>query len=300
MINTLVFGKNGQLGRSLAAFSAQFPETTVQFLDRRACDLSKPAKITALIDLYRPDVIINAAAYTAVDQAENEPDLAHKINCDAVQTMAERAADLSIPLIHVSTDYVFGGQAEKPYRETDTVVPLGVYGATKLAGEEAVRAISDKHLILRTSWVYSPFGKNFVKTMLRLLSEKTEIGVVDDQQGCPTSALDLATGILRILPDVTRGDFAQFGTYHLVSDTQMTWWAFAREIQSKATELLGTEWSGASCEIKAVTSAQFPTVAQRPAYSVMSTEKFMTHFGFGLPTFDRSLSAVLQKLAGEA
>ena len=211
--------------------------------------------------------------------------------------MAENAARHSVPFIHISTDYVFDGEGKKPYRETDPVAPLGVYGATKLAGEEAIRAITNRHLILRTSWVYSPFGKNFVKTMLRLLGDKTHISVVDDQQGCPTSALDLATAILRIVPDIVRRGFDQFGTYHLVSGAEMTWCAFSREIQAKAINVFGSQWPGATCEIQAITSAEFPTAARRPSYSVMAPEKFRANFGFGLPEFDQSLMAVLQNLA---
>lgn len=296
MIKVLVFGKNGQLARSLALRCSAFAGLSLEFLDRTDCDVAQEDKITKAIDLYCPDIIINATAYTAVDLAESEFQRAQHINCDAVRVMAENAARHSVPLIHVSTDYVFDGDGKSPYRETDPVAPLGVYGATKLAGEDAVRAITNQHLILRTSWVYSPFGKNFTKTMLRLLGDKTEIGVVNDQSGCPTSALDLATAILRIVPEMMRRDFDQFGTYHLVSNTQMTWFEFTREIQAKAAKLFGNEWSGARCEIKAVTSAQFPTIAKRPAYSVMSTEKFITNFGFGLPEFDHSLIEVLRNL----
>ncbi|WP_417822656.1 dTDP-4-dehydrorhamnose reductase [Thalassospira lucentensis] len=296
MIKVLVFGKNGQLARSLAWRCKAFAGLRLQFLDRNDCDVAQSGNITKAVDLYRPDIVINATAYTAVDLAESEPELARRVNCDAVRGMAENAARHSVPFIHVSTDYVFDGEGKVPYRETDPVAPLGVYGATKLAGEEAVRTITNQHLILRTSWVYSPFGKNFVKTMLRLLGDKKHISVVDDQQGCPTSALDLATAILRIVPDIIRRDFDQFGTYHLVSDAEMTWRAFTSEIQAKATKILGEQWLGATCEIKAVTSAEFPTAAKRPSYSVMSTEKFIANFGFDLPEFNHSLIEVLRNL----
>ncbi|NIZ03309.1 dTDP-4-dehydrorhamnose reductase [Thalassospira lucentensis] len=297
MIKVLVFGKNGQLARSLAWRSSAFAGLSIQFLDRNECDVAQSGNITKVVDLYRPDIIINATAYTGVDIAENEPELARRVNCDAVREMAENAARHSVPFIHISTDYVFDGEGKKPYRETDPVAPLGVYGATKLAGEEAIRAITNRHLILRTSWVYSPFGKNFVKTMLRLLGDQTHISVVDDQQGCPTSALDLATAILRIVPDIVRHGFDQFGTYHLVSGAEMTWCAFSSEIQAKAIEIFGAQWPGATCEIQAVTSDKFPTAARRPSYSVMAPEKFRATFGFGLPEFDQSLMAVLQNLA---
>lgn len=296
MIKVLVFGKDGQLGRSLALRGEGGVGLSLQFLDRRMCDVSDSNSIIRAIDLYRPDIIINATAYTAVDLAESEVEIAQRVNCDAVRVMAEGAARQSLPFIHISTDYVFDGTGKVPYRETDPVSPLGVYGQTKLAGEETVRSISEKHLIFRTSWSYSPYGKNFVKTMLRLLSIKNEIAVVDDQQGCPTSSLDLASAILRVLPEVTRSGFEKFGTYHLSSDSQMTWCQFSRAIQFEATNLFGENWPGGQCKIKDVTSAQYPTIAQRPAYSVMSTEKFKANFGFGLPDLGTSLIDVLQNV----
>lgn len=277
--------------------SGDFAGVSLQLLDRNACDVLKPTSIARAIDLHRPDVIINATAYTAVDLAENNGELAQRINCDAVRVMADNAERQSVPLIHISTDYVFDGEGKTPYRETDRVSPLGVYGQTKLAGEEAVQEITERHLIFRTSWVYSPFGKNFVRTILQLLSVKNEISVVNDQQGCPTSSLDLAEAILRILPIATRTGFAKFGTYHLVPDTQMTWCQFSCAIQSEATKLFGEKWPGADCQIQAVTSTQFSTVAKRPSYSVLSATKFKANFGFGLPGFGHSLIEVLQNLA---
>lgn len=297
MTKALVFGENGQLARSLAMHRSDFPNVSMLLLDRTACDVSNQESITGAIDQHRPDVIINATAYTAVDLAESEENIAHSVNCDAVRAMAENAKHRTIPLIHISTDYVFNGERHSPYRETDTVSPIGVYGKTKLAGEEAVRMTTEKHLIFRTSWLYSPFGKNFTRTMLRLLNQQTEISVVNDQKGCPTSALDLAKAILTILPDVTHSKFEGFGTYHLVPDSHMTWYDFSCAIQSNATKIFGSRWPGVDCQIKAVSSSQFPTAAARPSYSVLSAEKFKANFKFGLPDFNHSLIEVLQILA---
>ena len=294
MIKALVFGKDGQLGRSLAMRSPDFAGVNLLLLDRNACDVLNSASITSAVELHRPDVIINATAYTAVDLAESQVEIAQRINCDAVRGMAENARRQSVPLIHISTDYVFDGERKTPYRETDRVSPLGIYGKTKLAGEEGIQEITEKHLIFRTSWLYSPFGKNFVQTMLTLLSQKTEIGVVNDQRGCPTSCLDLAGAILNILPEVTHPRFEKFGTYHLVPEKQMTWYDFTRAIQFEATKILGKKWPGTDCQIKAVTSAQFPTLAKRPSYSVLSAAKFTASFGFHLPDFNHSLTEVLQ------
>lgn len=298
MIKVLIFGKYGQLGRSLALRSKSLAGLSLQFLDRRACDVSKSSDVVNAINFYRPDIIINATAYTAVDLAESEVEIAQLINCDAVRIMAASAARQSLPFIHISTDYVFDGGGSRPYRETDPAGPLGVYGQTKLAGEEAVRSATEKHLIFRTSWSYSPYGNNFVKTMLRLLSIKNEIAVVNDQYGCPTSSLDLAAAILRILPDVTQSNgFDKFGIYHLSSDTPMTWYQFSRAIQAEARKQFGENWPGLNCEIKDVTGAEYPTIAKRPTYSVMSMEKFKANFGFGLPDFGSSLLEVLQRVA---
>ncbi|WP_417811178.1 dTDP-4-dehydrorhamnose reductase [Thalassospira alkalitolerans] len=296
MIKALVFGGNGQLGRSLMLCVRDFPDIELTFLDRRKCDLSDLGAIGRAILDCRPDIVINAAAYTAVDQAESDIEQAFLINRDAVRAMAQACEELNAPLIHFSTDYVFDGASQHPYRENDPVAPLGVYGASKLAGEDAVRAATARHLIFRTSWVYSPFGKNFVKTMLSLMVQRDVLTIVNDQTGCPTSSVDLAGAVLRLVPSVLGKTFAGFGTYHLVSGSPMTWFDFAVHIHRAAVERFRADWAGNECEIRPVSSDAFPTVAKRPGYSVMSSQKFTDTFGFGLPDLAESLGACLDQL----
>lgn len=297
MIKVLVFGKSGQLAKSLAQCAPDYRQIDLHFVDRTQCDLAQSDAVAVAIENACPDIVINAAAYTAVDQAEGEPEKAQAVNCDAVRAMADATEKRSIPLIHFSTDYVFDGTGTAPYRETDVTAPLGVYGKTKLAGEDAIRTRTARHLIFRTSWVYSPYGKNFVKTMLRLMVQNEEIRVVDDQVGCPTSAQDLAETVLKIVSVVLVPGFDRFGTYHLVSRDEMTWCGFARQIKATAQQVFGDQWAGAQCSIVAVSSYQFPTVAKRPNYSVLSVSKFTNAFGFGLPGIERSLRKTLMEMA---
>lgn len=297
MVEVLVIGKTGQLAQCLAKAAPHFPDIDLHFLDRASCDLECPEKVGTLIHDINPDMVLNAAAYTKVDQAENEPEKARKINCEAVRVMGEMTMRLSIPLVHFSTDYVFDGAGSAAFREDDPVAPLGVYGATKLCGENALRDIAGKHLIFRTSWVYSPYGANFVKTMLRLMIRNDEIRVVNDQVGCPTSAQSLADAVLGVVPKMLQSDFSGWGTYHLVSGDAMTWHDFACAIQSQAVAIFGIDWPGANCQITPISSREFPTVAQRPAYSVLSTKKFEQFFGFSLPAIKSSLNATLAELA---
>lgn len=299
MPRILVFGKNGQLASCLAMCGDETPNTELFFVGRDQCDLEDVHQIAPLIDRVQPDVVINAAAYTAVDLAEEQRDIAFKVNRDAVRAMAEALAKRAVPLIHVSTDYVFDGQGSTPYAEQDPVSPLGVYGASKFAGEDAVRETLDKHLIIRTSWVFSQFGKNFVKTMLNLMEQRDEIRVVNDQTGCPTSAHDLAGAILKLSGLVVAKDFDKFGTYHLSSGQSQTWFEFANRIQKVASHVWGDDWKGKDCRITPVPSSEYPTVAKRPGYSVMSSQRFVGSFGIQLPTVEESLSAVIENLRRE-
>lgn len=299
MIKVLVFGKSGQLARCLAVCRSNFPEIELQFLGSEDCDLVQAGQAEAHVKQISPDVIVNAAAYTAVDMAESQQDMAFRLNSDAVREMAEVAKNLEIPLIHVSTDYVFDGQASNAYTEKDQVSPLGVYGASKLAGEVAIREIHARHLILRTSWVFSPFGKNFVKTMMSLMAQKDELRVVHDQIGCPTSALDLANAVLQLVMRVRAETFNGFGTYHVSSDDTMTWYEFASQIQKVATSVIGNDWQGQACKLVPVTTAEFPTIAKRPKFSAMSGKHFVETFGIKLPEVEASLVQVIGDLKKE-
>ncbi|MHC8494182.1 dTDP-4-dehydrorhamnose reductase [Thalassospira sp. SM2505] len=296
MIRALVFGQNSQLARCLAQEESSFSDVELNFIGRSCCDLEYPSDIAAVVDKICPDIVINTAAYTAVDLAESEPDRALAINATAVKVMSEQTAKHAIPFIHFSTDYVFDGNARRPYVETDRVAPLGIYGQTKLAGEQAVRDLNPRHLIFRTSWLYSPFGKNFIKTMCRLLAETDEVKVVDDQIGCPTSALDLARIVLQVLPVIVTDGFRGFGTYHVVANEPVNWCAFARRIQVLGADVFGPDWSGADCQITPVRSDQFPSAVRRPAYSVLSNRRIREDFCVDFPSLTESLGRVLVAL----
>ena len=288
----LVTGRDGQLARSLAERSRSYPGVELRFAARPDCDLAVPGSVGTAIRDACPDLVISAAAYTAVDKAEQERELAQRINAEAVGEIAEAAAAVGAPVIHVSTDYVFGGSGDAPMREDETIAPLGAYGQTKAAGEAALRAGQGDHLILRTAWVYSPFGANFVKTMLRLARDRDEISVVADQVGSPTNALDLADVILALASRRLAGDASGWGqTYHAAGYGQASWAEFAAEIM---------RLSGSETQIRPIATADFPTPAKRPAWSVLDGSKLKTQFGLVMPEWKESLPAVVARLLEES
>jgi dTDP-4-dehydrorhamnose reductase len=237
-------------------------------LNRTAVDICDAAAVSdAMLD-HRPTSVVNAAAYTSVDMAESEADLAFYVNRDGARIIAEAAAAARIPLIHLSTDYVFDGRKRVPYTEWDRTAPLGIYGRSKDAGERAVRACAPKHVILRTSWVYSPFGNNFVRTMLRLGAERAELRVVDDQTGCPTAAADIASAILTIAREANSKGFNDWGTYHYAGADAVTWYDFAQLIFEEA-EKFGVK----APKLSKTSSAEFGAAATRPAYSVLNSDR---------------------------
>jgi dTDP-4-dehydrorhamnose reductase len=286
-----VIGSEGQiahslrsLGRSrgLCVFSAGRPEA----------DLTRPQTVGEFLDRVEPDVVVNAAAYTAVDKAESNSENAFLVNATGAGEVARLCSQINRPLVHISTDFVFDGSSRTPYVETDAVLPLSVYGASKAAGEIAVRRALVQNVIIRTAWVYGAHGGNFVKTMLRLGAERSELSVVDDQHGSPTSAIDLADAILTIAPRlVANPEPSVWGTYHLTGANETTWHGFAAEIFNQA----GVR--GASVpRLKAITTAEYPTPARRPAYSVLDNTKFVSTFGFGLPDWRASLACCMSEL----
>jgi dTDP-4-dehydrorhamnose reductase len=290
-MKVLVTGRDGQLARSLAERAGCYPELALRFAARPECDLAVPGSAGAAIRDARPDLVVSAAAYTAVDKAEQEPELARRINAEAAGEIADAAASVGAPLIHVSTDYVFGGTITAPMREDEPIAPLGAYGRTKAEGEAAVRAGQGDHLILRTAWVYSPFGANFVKTMLRLSGERNEISVVADQLGSPTNALDLADVILALAARRSSGDRTGWAeTYHAAGSGQASWAEFAAEIMRQ---------SGAATRIRPIPTADFPTPAKRPAWSVLDGSKLQQTFGLALPEWKASLGPVVKRLLDE-
>jgi dTDP-4-dehydrorhamnose reductase len=277
----LVFGQTGQVARELHRLA---PDAL--FLSRAAADLSDPPACAAAILAHRPRAIINAAAWTAVDRAEAEEAAATVINGDAPGAMARAAASLGIPLVQISTDYVFDGTGTRPWTPADPTAPLGAYGRSKLRGEEAVRAAGGPHAILRTSWVFSAHGANFVKTMLRLGTERPTLRVVADQVGGPTPAADIAAACLTIIPRLT-ADPALSGTYHFSGTPDVSWAGFARDIMATA---------GLPAEVEDIPTSVYPTAAVRPANSRMDCSTLTAVFGIVRPDWQAGLGTVLADL----
>jgi len=278
----LVFGKTGQVATELAALGGN----RVQALGRDQADLSDPVACAALIAETDATAVINAAAYTAVDRAEEDEAAAQIINGDAPAAMASAAAARGLPFVHISTDYVFEGSGERPWKPADPTGPLGAYGRTKLAGEDGVRAASGPHAILRTSWVFSAHGANFVKTMLRLGKERDALSIVADQVGGPTAARDIARTCLTIADKLVVGEGAS-GTYHFAGTPDVSWAAFAREIFAQA---------GLSVTVSDIPSSAYPTPAVRPLNSRMDCADLEKTFAIVRPDWRQSLAAVLHEL----
>jgi dTDP-4-dehydrorhamnose reductase len=287
----LLTGKNGQLGR---CFQDVLKDTNHELFayDSTELNIADAQQVAEVVQQVTPDIIVNAAAYTAVDKAETDSENAYLVNTTGSELLAKQAAALDIPLLHVSTDYVFDGEAVEPYLPLDETNPQGVYGASKLAGERAVTDVCEKHIILRTAWVFSEYGNNFVKTMVRLAKERDSLSVVADQYGCPTYAGDLAKAILRICEQHEQDKPLVWGIYHYCGDTPTSWHGFARAIFAKSYEL-GVI---AKCpQLKAISSDQYPTPAKRPEYSVMSTQA-LSAIGVQASSWSASLTFVLSKL----
>lgn len=284
----LLLGGNGQLGTALQARLAGDVDLTVA--TREDCDLSEPSGVSDFVKAAAPDVIVNAAAYTAVDLAETERDAAFAANGASVGELAKAAIDLDALLVHYSTDYVFDGSSKTPYRTDDPVAPVNTYGASKLAGEEAIRSSGCRHIILRTAWVYGPVGKNFFLTILRLAGEREELGIVADQQGCPTSTLWLADATAHILSGPAAQDKKLRITAHAVCAGDCSWFDFSNAIVEGAK----TRGADIRCHtINRLTTADYPTPAARPAYSVLDTSTLQKQFGVSPPDWREALETVL-------
>lgn len=279
----LITGATGQLGGALSRLAAT-QGIDVDAPGRRTLDLTDPSSITMAFNSGRWDAVINCAAYTAVDRAETEPELAEAINVRAPYLLAIETARQGIPLIHISTDYVFDGTKPAPYLETDTVCPVNVYGKTKEAGERAVRSGNPRHAIIRTAWVVSAGIGNFVDTMLKVGASRAELGVVGDQCGCPTNAEDLAEATLRITRELNN----RSGTWHVVNQGEASWYDLANRIFS-ATHRHGLP----TPHVRKLTTAQYPTAASRPANSRLSTAKIAADFGIRLRPWQEAIDAIL-------
>jgi dTDP-4-dehydrorhamnose reductase len=289
----LLLGASGQLGHELTHSFAGAGELIVQ--DRRTADLTSEEQLLAAIRAAEPDLILNAAAYTAVDRAESEPELAHAINAHAPRILAEEAARRNILLVHYSTDYVFDGSKASPWSEEDAPHPLNIYGASKLAGEEAIRQVGGKHLIFRTSWVYAPHGRNFLLTMLRLGQERDRLNIVDDQIGSPTTATALAHATRSIVDGIFASRFGAAqqwsGLYHMSCAGHTSWHGFAEAIFTHAEELALLQ--RAKPQILSISSSEYPIPAKRPQNSVLSNRKLQQAFGIQLPDWQSALQATL-------
>ena len=285
-LKILISGKTGQVAVELQKHLAGLGELIV--LGRDVLDLSQPDQIRAQVRAHKPDLLIIAAAHTAVDQAENEPELAFAINAIAPGVFAEEAAAQGIPLIHYSTDYVFDGRKPAPYTEDDATNPLGVYGKSKLAGELAIAASGAQHLILRTSWVYSTHGKNFLLTMQRLLQERSELRVVADQIGAPTWAGTIAQSTRALIERWQSGDAAAWGTYHLTASGETSWFGFTQAIAGHLTA------QGKACAtLEPIPASAYPTPAARPQNSRLDCSKLAREWGVAQPDWEAALSACL-------
>lgn len=266
-------GASGQLGCSLSKIMGD--RVNLLKLDRVTLDITESTQVSEILSVFAPDVIINAAAYTAVDKAEQEPELAEAINSKGPENLAKIATKLDAVLIHVSTDYVFDGRSKKPYEETDDTNPQSVYGLTKLQGEQAIAKNCDRHIILRTAWLFSEYGNNFVKTMLRLAQVRRELGVVADQIGGPTYAGDIADAIISIISQLNPANDHRFGLYHYSGEPYVSWYQFANDIFTQAVQqrLIVKE-----PRVNPITTVEYPTPAKRPAFSMLNCSKIKQNF----------------------
>jgi dTDP-4-dehydrorhamnose reductase len=286
MQSIVVTGANGQLGQELQRLAKSFPAYSFHFFSRTELNIADAAGVQRVFWDLKPAYCINCAAYTAVDKAESEQEAAYSINAEGTKNLAVAANENSAGFIHISTDYVFNGRGEHPYQEDEPTDPVNLYGASKLKGEEAALAANPESIVIRTSWVYSSFGNNFVKTMLRLMQSRTEISVVADQTGSPTYAADLAEAILNIIA----GDKWKGGIYHYSNEGVITWYEFAAAIQ---------QYTHLNCTVHPIATEQYPTPARRPKYSVLNKEKIQQTFGLGLQPWKSSLYRCLDLLKEE-
>ncbi len=282
----LITGANGQLGWELGQLAVAYPAFNFVFLDRTKLDLAEPANFEKIILPIAPNFIINTAAYTAVDKSETEQSLAYTVNATAVESLALISKQLAIPFITYSTDYVFNGLATEPYLTDTKVDPVNFYGSTKAAGESLALAANEQTIVIRTSWVFSAHGNNFVKTMLRLMKERENLNIVADQKGRPTYAKDLALATMQIVQSIHAGQSIA-GIFHYANTGETTWFDFAAKIKQIA---------GLSCVLNPIDSAAFPTPAKRPNYSVLNTSKVESLIAAPIRNWEDALNECMQSL----
>lgn len=280
----LVTGANGQLGRSMRRLAEKYPQFDFVMTDVEELDICNNAAVMSFVEEKKPDFIVNCAAYTAVDNAEDNEPLCTKLNCEAVRNIGQAAQAVGARVVHISTDYVFNGRNFQPYTEDDEPNPASVYGRTKLAGEIALQASCRESVIIRTAWLYSEFGKNFVKTMLRLCRERDEIRVVFDQIGTPTYAGDLAQAVMSVVVSAEAGNFAP-GIYHFTNEGVCSWYDFTVKI---------VEIAGLSCRVVPIETKDYPSKAERPHFSVLNKSKIKSTYGIDIPHWETSLRKMLE------
>ncbi|QTV06582.1 dTDP-4-dehydrorhamnose reductase [Faecalibacter bovis] len=283
MKRILVTGANGQLGQSIREISENYNQLAFEFVSRAELDITNNEMVISYFDNNKFDAVVNCAAYTAVDLAESDIENARLVNATATKNLAEATAKADIPFIHISTDYVFDGTISTPRLESDQVNPIGVYGLTKLEGENLALENNPKTIIIRTAWVYSKYAKNFVKTMLWLFNEKEEIGVINDQIGSPTNAVDLADAIAQILSK----DELTYGIYNYSNEGECSWFDFATKIK---------ELTNSSIKINPIPTTDYPTPAKRPAYSLLDKTKIKETYNIEIPNWEESLAKELKAM----
>ncbi len=276
----LVTGANGQLGQAIQFVAGNYPNIHFVFCFSSDLDITNKENCDSVFNKEKPDFCINAAAYTAVDKAESEPEQAELINVIGAKNLAEACKNFNAKLIHISTDFVFDGSKNSPYNETDLPNPKGVYGQTKLEGEIAIQEVFDAYFIIRTSWVYSQFGNNFMKTMLRLASERTSLSIVNDQIGTPTNAVDLAECLVTIITEHSKLKTEHYGIYNFSNEGQCSWFDFAKKI---------FEINQVKIDVTPIPTTQFPTPAERPKYSVLDKTKIKSTFGIEIKPWEQSI-----------
>jgi dTDP-4-dehydrorhamnose reductase len=282
----LVTGSNGQLGWELGQLAANYPAFEFVLVDRSQLDLAFPETFDKIIQTIGPDCIVNTAAYTAVDKSETEKDLSYTVNATAVQALASICKNLAIPFITYSTDYVFDGEATVPYATTTKVDPVNYYGSTKAAGESMAMEANEDSIIIRTSWVFSSHGNNFVKTMMRLMKERAQLNIVADQKGRPTYAKDLALATMHLIEAIHVGKTIK-GIFHFANQGETTWYDFAAKIKAIA---------GLDCTLNPIETKDFPTPAKRPAYSVLDTSNIEQALSLSIPHWEDALATCIKEI----
>jgi dTDP-4-dehydrorhamnose reductase len=288
-MRVLVTGCNGQVGHCLTELLAKQENVTLLAVDRNDLDITNQEAVMKTVSDFKPTIIINAAAHTAVDKAEEEVELSYAINCDGPKFLAEAAQEVEAAVLHISTDYVFEGSKTGEYVETDATNPQGVYGSSKLAGEIAVAQACDKHIILRTAWVFGEHGNNFVKTMLRLGATRDELSIVGDQFGGPTYAGDIAKALIQIVKRITEGDAVEYGVYHYSGLPHVSWFEFADAIFDIAAK---QKVISNKPRLTSITTEQYPAPVKRPSYSCLSTNKIAENFSIEASDWQAALKNI--------